>query len=800
MADDDGTIMDNPLFAMAVPLIVCTVLIYVLYKILQNVLKFAETFNKALQDELAVIEDRRRKLFLKREQLGEEEFFFEKYGYSYDWVFVFPILEEPEEQAFQVLDEKVMHAKKEEWRKNLHRDVDFKKYWSMKTIVENLQTAGLETKLFYSTQRDECYCKIRCPPARMEYQADLVDYRVLMDMDRTAYCMRKGRRPHWEGRVIRDELNLCEYSPFEYIYGRFEADDEKIILYKRYKLTAQIDSPFRNIDRVKLINEIFRQPPTGDTPGCGFEVDRLIDKGSLIGAFPLHDNGAKIQLEKKWLNINTLPSQQPYEAIKDYYGEKICMYFGWLGLYTTWLAYASGPGFLTFLVAYAEGRNDNSLTPVFAAFMTIWGTCFLEAWKRDEITYVMKWGMTGFEQEETTRPAFWGKQRTEDGAQVTSHVDGTPDIHFPPVEAVKRKAFSNVVTVVFIFFVVFAIYYIFQLKGAMNVEPYKSQFTVFGFIELGTLVPSVLNAVSIGIFSSTWKVVSLKLTIAENHRTDTYFEDSLIAKTFSFEFVNKYAACFYAAFMKKYFVSGDPCDPTCFDELATTLSTLFVVELSTGNLGEVAGAYFGKQKREKAESEGVHPDRHMSQVEKQYTAETFDKMLGTFRNYQEMAFQFGYATLFSAAFPLAPVLAYINNFVEIRVDAWKLLQCSRRPEPSGAEDIGAWYGILDLISLLSVMTNGLLIFFVAESGQDILWTNRFTAFIVFEHVLILFKILAAALIEDVPVSTQIQLDRQDFIVSKVIENAPDDNGADGAAGNDDNGGFEILEKDEDPMF
>ena len=136
--------------------------------------QFAETFNKALQDELAVIEDRRRKLFLKREQLGEEEFFFEKYGYSYDWVFVFPILEEPEEQAFQVLDEKVMHAKKEEWRKNLHRDVDFKKYWSMKTIVENLQTAGLETKLFYSTQRDECYCKIRCPPARMEYQADLV--------------------------------------------------------------------------------------------------------------------------------------------------------------------------------------------------------------------------------------------------------------------------------------------------------------------------------------------------------------------------------------------------------------------------------------------------------------------------------------------------------------------------------------------------------------------------------------------------------------------------------------------------
>lgn len=40
---------------------------------------------------------------LQREQLGEEEFFFEKYGYSYDWVFVFPIGEEPDSEAFQVL-------------------------------------------------------------------------------------------------------------------------------------------------------------------------------------------------------------------------------------------------------------------------------------------------------------------------------------------------------------------------------------------------------------------------------------------------------------------------------------------------------------------------------------------------------------------------------------------------------------------------------------------------------------------------------------------------------------------------
>ena len=127
----------------------------------------------------------------------------------------------------------------------------------------------------------------------------------------------------------------------------------------------------------------------------------------------------------------------------------------------------------------------------------------------------------------------------------------------------ERKLLSNIITVIFICTVMITVFMVFQLKGLVNQPPYREQFT-FGLlgleVELGALVPSVINGGMIFVFSAGWKVVSLKLNENENHRTDTQFEDALIAKTFSFEFVNKYAACFYAAFFKKYFVEGDPCD------------------------------------------------------------------------------------------------------------------------------------------------------------------------------------------------------------------------------------------------
>ena len=50
--------------------------------------------------------------------------------------------------------------------------------------------------------------------------------------------------------------------------------------------------------------------------------------------------------------------------------------------------------------------------------------------------------------------------------------------------------------------------------------------------------------------------------------------------------------------------------------------------------------------------------------------------------------QFGFITIFVAAFPLGPLFALLNNLVEIRLDAYKFITIYRRPRAARAEDIG----------------------------------------------------------------------------------------------------------------
>jgi len=91
---------------------------------------------------------------------------------------------------------------------------------------------------------------------------------------------------------------------------------------------------------------------------------------------------------------------------------------------------------------------------------------------------------------------------------------------------------------------------------------------------------------------------------------------------------------------------------------------------------------------------------------------------GNVDEYLEMVIQFGYVTMFVAAFPLAPVFAWINNLFELRVDACKLCYFYQKPESRYAANIGVWYPIMHGMSIMAVVVNCLLLFTRSRDIQD----------------------------------------------------------------------------------
>lgn len=74
-------------------------------------------------------------------------------------------------------------------------------------------------------------------------------------------------------------------------------------------------------------------------------------------------------------------------------------------------------------------------------------------------------------------------------------------------------------------------------------------------------------------------------------------------------------------------------------------------------------------------------------------------------------------SLFSVAWPLAPVCFLINNWVELRSDALKIAIGSRRPIPWRSDSIGPWLTTIGFLSWLGSVTSSAIVF-LCRGAQD----------------------------------------------------------------------------------
>ncbi|KAI0759326.1 DUF590-domain-containing protein [Irpex lacteus] len=88
-----------------------------------------------------------------------------------------------------------------------------------------------------------------------------------------------------------------------------------------------------------------------------------------------------------------------------------------------------------------------------------------------------------------------------------------------------------------------------------------------------------------------------------------------------------------------------------------------------------------------------------------------------FADYSEMVTQFGYVALWSTIWPLAPVMSLVNNWFELRSDAFKIAVHTRRPIPARTDTIGPWLDSLTFLTWLAALTNSALVYLFRPSDQ-----------------------------------------------------------------------------------
>lgn len=549
-------------------------------------------------------------------------------------------------------------------------------------------------------------------------------------------------------------------DPYAYIYGRFlrSVQEEYPGIYKQYGN----GTIFRGVDRLKLLSNIFSGRKEG--AGCEMDVAKLIKEGVLLACFPLHDYFELRSLEEKWMKVCQFPLSLDVNAIKDYYGEKVGFYFAWVSFYTHFLMLASIIGFFAWVVLAVGGNDPNSPVSIFfAIFISLWCSFFLEFWKRRQVELAMQWGMVGYKQIAQVRPEFHG-------VDAKHPVTGDAYLYFPRNEYLKRVMQSSIIIGALIGLVLALVGGIMYFKIIM----YLTGDLLVNQLQLAGTVASLLNAVQIQVMNFIYGQISIRVNDWENHRTEVAYENALTAKTFIFQFVNSYVALFYIAFVKPFIGNLDACVVSCLTELQTALSTIFLVRLATGNVLKVVGPAVDSYLRQRSETAGLDKDVELSEAEKLFMLAPYNASTEIFADYAEMVIQYGYATLFIVAYPLALIVAFVNNYVEMRVMAWKLCQLCRRPESRSSEDIGTWMDILEIVTVAAIICNSALIIFTGTMTVKYDWTIRIYSFFGMSVILITTKYAIGYFVPDMSREVEIQLERSKFVTRKLIEGEGDD--------------------------
>jgi len=409
-------------------------------------------------------------------------------------------------------------------------------------------------------------------------------------------------------------------------------------------------------------------------------------------------------------------------------------------------------------------------------------TFFLELWKRKSSTYSFRFGTLGKLRHKRPRPAFRG-------IYGLNPITGKDEVQYPISETMKTLFFKSVPMTTLCLIIAFILMILsFESEKWLTLsltDPDTGLLQDDVFSQMLMYCPSIIYSVLVMLMNLKYLQLAHGLTEEENHRTQEQFERHVVAKLVAFEFCNTFLSLFYIAF----YIQD-------INMLKSQLFTMLIVTQLVNQLQETILPYLLKRPSPRRMMNKIAKKIHLdgknslkycnhrklecveclpendNEIHHAMFSLRKDPYESTYDDFMELWLQFGHVFLFSSVYPLAAFFALINNFVELKMDAFKMCKVMRKPTPRGVRDIGAWYMAFSITSVISVMTNLTLLamdkdvqaFAPQASSRD--WV---LLFVLFEHLFLLIRVIIETSISDMPKKVKNEVDRNEFRLKNIMK-------------------------------
>ncbi|CDW57211.1 Anoctamin [Trichuris trichiura] len=475
-----------------------------------------------------------------------------------------------------------------------------------------------------------------------------------------------------------------------------------------------------------------------------------------------------VACRQTWASHRCTFHKQPLHLVYRYFGHKVGFYFAFMGFYTRMLIPAavagvmvtlfgllnmnkddvamdvcdphSSPGNLT-MCPICEPPNcevwkfavegcsrtklsyvmNNEATLFMSCFIIVWEVIFLKFWKRTEASLAFEWGTDDLQHcDEIIRPDYIAKATTKRLDKVTMEFED----YIPWQIRVSYFTLSLCVTLFMLISAGVVLVGLSMLRVILYGEYRKiggifqhhsiefARWTIHGFIFLAVL-----------IYDKVYNLICHRLTTMERPKTEKQYWFSFLWKLFVFELLNEFTPIFYVAFFKEVSVDTpldltfpkELCDPGgCTSEVTELISILLLARLVLSNmlgtgmewmnrLLDKCWLIYSRKSSHYVDYPQWRKDLNLEKLE-------YD---GVVVEFMEMIIQFAFCTVFIASFPLAPLVCLINNLIEVRRDAKKMIN-HRRPVPVRVSGIGIWNTFFEWVVQISVLTNAALLSFTSD--------------------------------------------------------------------------------------